>query len=88
MTEAARSFTTTKVLHIKSREDIELRTDFSLSTPMWESPQKWRHNDRVSALNNLPPAASAKVSAPGLQRDGAPRCIEGSARCPIASPSQ
>ena len=41
-----------------------------------------------SALGNLPPAVYAKLSAPGMQRDGALRYIEGSAPRPVAPPSQ
>ena len=41
-----------------------------------------------SGLGNLPPAAYAKRSAPGMQRDGTLRYIEGSAPRPVASPSQ
>ena len=41
-----------------------------------------------SALNNLPPAVYAKISAPGMQRDGALRYVEGSAPRPVAPPSQ
>jgi putative transposase len=41
-----------------------------------------------SGLGNLSPAAYAKASAPGTQRDGALRYIGGSAPRPVASPSQ
>jgi Integrase core domain len=41
-----------------------------------------------SALGNLPPAVFAKLSVPGMQRDGALRYIEGSAPRPVAPPSQ
>jgi putative transposase len=41
-----------------------------------------------SGLGNLSPAAYAKASAPGTQRDGALRYTEGSAPRPVASPSQ
>ena len=40
-----------------------------------------------SALNNLPPAIFAKLSAPGMQRDGTLRYVEGSAPRPVAPPS-
>jgi putative transposase len=41
-----------------------------------------------SSLGDLSPAAYAKASAPGTQRDGALRYTEGSAPRPVASPSQ
>ena len=41
-----------------------------------------------SALDNLPPAVFAKLSAPEMQRDGPLRYIEGSAPRPVAPPSQ
>jgi putative transposase len=41
-----------------------------------------------SGLDNLSPAAYAKASASGTQRDGALRYIGGSAPHPVASPSQ
>jgi len=41
-----------------------------------------------SALGNLPPAVYANNSAPGMQRDGTPRYIKGSAPHPVAPPSQ
>jgi putative transposase len=41
-----------------------------------------------SALGNLPPAAYAKIGAPGMQRDGTLRYIVGSAPRPVAPPSQ
>ena len=41
-----------------------------------------------SALGNLPPVTYAKLSAPEMQRDGAPRYVEGFAPHPVASPSQ
>jgi putative transposase len=41
-----------------------------------------------SALGNLPPAVYAKISAPGMQQDGARRYVEGSAPRPVAPPSQ
>ena len=40
-----------------------------------------------SGLGNLPPAEYAKLSAPGMQRDGTLRYCEGSAPRPVASPS-
>jgi len=40
-----------------------------------------------SALGNLPPAAYAKISAPGMQRDGALPLCGGSPPRPVASPS-
>jgi putative transposase len=39
-----------------------------------------------SRLGNLPPAVFAQFSAPGMQRDGALRTMEGSAPRPVASP--
>jgi putative transposase len=41
-----------------------------------------------SGLGNLAPSTYAKLSAPGMQRDGALRYTEGSAPRPVASPSQ
>jgi putative transposase len=41
-----------------------------------------------SALDNLPPAVFAKLSAPATQRDGTLRYIEGSAPRPVAPSSQ
>jgi putative transposase len=41
-----------------------------------------------SGLGNLAPSIYAELSAPGMQRDGALRCIGGSAPRPVASPSQ
>src|SRR5262249_30313423 len=41
-----------------------------------------------SALDNLPPAVFAKLSAPAMQRDGTLRYIEGSAPRPVAPTSQ
>jgi putative transposase len=41
-----------------------------------------------SGLGNLTPAAYADGSAPGTQRDGTLRYVEGSAPRPVASPSQ
>jgi putative transposase len=41
-----------------------------------------------SSLANLTPAAYADSSAPGTQRDGTLRYVEGSAPRPVASPSQ
>jgi putative transposase len=40
-----------------------------------------------SALGNLPPAAYAEITAPGMQRDGALPLCGSSARRPVASPS-
>ena len=40
-----------------------------------------------SGLGNLAPSAYAKLSAPGMQRDGTLRYTEGSAPHPVASPS-
>jgi len=40
-----------------------------------------------SALNNLPPAIFAKLSAPAMQRDGTLHYVEGSAPRPVAPPS-
>ena len=47
-----------------------------------------QHHRPHSALGNLPPAVYAKLSAPGMQRDGALRYAEGSAPRPVAPPSQ
>jgi putative transposase len=41
-----------------------------------------------SRLGNIPPAAYAKLSAPGMQRDGALEQLGGSAPRPVAPPSQ
>ena len=40
-----------------------------------------------SGLGNLPPAEYAKLSVPGMQRDGTLRYSEGSAPRPVAPPS-
>jgi len=41
-----------------------------------------------SAIGNVPPAVYANLSAPWMQRDGAPELSWGSAPRPFASPSQ
>jgi putative transposase len=41
-----------------------------------------------SALGNVPPATFAKLSAPGMQRDGSLELPRGSAPRPVAPPSQ
>jgi putative transposase len=52
----------------------------------------WKHDYNTvrphSSLSNLAPSIFAKLSALRMQRDGALRCVEGSAPHPVASPSQ
>jgi len=52
----------------------------------------WKHDYNTlrphSGIDNLPPAQYAKISASGMQRDGALEQLGGSAPHPVASPSQ
>jgi hypothetical protein len=49
----------------------------------WGSKEDYNTVRPHSALGNLPPAIFAKLSVPGMQRDGALRYVEGSAPAPL-----
>ena len=74
------------------RDELLNETLFSSLAHAREALAIWRNDYNTvrphSALGNLPPAAYAELSAPGMQRDGALRYTEGSAPRPVASPSQ
>jgi hypothetical protein len=48
--------------------------------------RRLQYHQATRALGNLPPAVYAKTSAPGMQRDGTLRYINGSAPRPVAAP--
>ena len=74
------------------RDELLNETLFTSLTHVLEALAPWKddyNNVRPhSALGNLTPIAFAKLSAPGMQRDGTLRYTEGSARRPVAPPSQ
>ena len=74
------------------RDELLNETLFTSLTHVLEALALWKddyNNVRPhSALGNLTPIAFAKLSAPGMQRDGTLRYTEGSALGPVAPPSQ
>jgi putative transposase len=74
------------------RDELLNETLFASLTRAREALAIWKDDydtDRPhSALGNLTPATYAKLSAPGMQRDGTLRYLEGSAPQPVAPPSQ
>src|SRR5947207_6977086 len=73
------------------RDELLNETLFTSLNHVREALAIWREDYNTvrphSALDNLPPAIYAKLSAPVKQRDGALRYVEGSAPRPVASPS-
>ena len=73
------------------RDELLNETLFTSLNHVREALAIWREDYNTvrphSALDNLPPAIYAKLSAPVMQRDGALRYVEGSAPRPVASPS-
>lgn len=74
------------------RDELLNETIFVSLDHAREALAAWMHDYNMvrphSALGNLPPAAYAQFSAPGMQRDGTLRYLEGSAPRPVASQSQ
>ena len=74
------------------RDELLNETLFTSLAHVCEAFEIWKDDRNAvrlhSALGNLPPAIYAKISAPGMQRDGALRYVEGSAPRPVAPPSQ
>jgi len=72
------------------RDELLNETLFASLAHAREAMSLWREDYNTvrphSRLGNLPPAAFAQFSAPGMQRDGALRTMEGSAPRPVASP--
>lgn len=73
------------------RDELLNETLFTSLAHAREALSFWRDDYNTvrphSGLGNLTPAAYAKASAPGSQRDGTLRYTEGSAPRPVASPS-
>ena len=73
------------------RDELLNETLFSSLRHAHEALANWKDDYNTvrphSSLGNLTPAAYATGSAPGMQRDGALRYVEGSAPRPVASPS-
>jgi putative transposase len=73
------------------RDELLNETLFASLAHAREAMSLWREDYNTvrphSRLGNLPPAVFAQFSAPGMQRDGALRTMEGSAPRPVASPS-
>ena len=69
------------------RDELLNETLFASLAHVREALAIWKDDYNTvrphSALGNLPPAVYAKISAPGMQRDGALRYIEGSAPRPV-----
>ena len=74
------------------RDKLLNETLFASLSHAREALANWKNDYNTvrphSALANLPPALYAKISAPGMQRDGTRRYIEGFAPRPVAPPSQ
>jgi putative transposase len=74
------------------RDELLNETLFASLAHVREALATWKDDYNTvrphSALGNLPPAVYAKISAPGMQRDGTLRYTEGSAPRPVAPPSQ
>jgi len=74
------------------RDELLNETLFASLAHVREALAIWKDDYNTvrphSALGNLPPAVYAKISAPGMQRYGALRYVEGSAPGPVAFPSQ
>ena len=72
------------------RDELLNETLFASLAHAREAMSLWREDYNTvrphSRLGNLPPAVFAQFSAPGMQRDGALRTMEGSAPRPVASP--
>jgi putative transposase len=72
------------------RDELLNETLFASLAHVREALAIWKDDYNTvrphSALGNLPPAVYAKISAPGMQRDGALRYIEGFAPRPTAGP--
>ena len=73
------------------RDELLNETLFTSLAHAREVLSAWREDYNTvrphSGLGNLTPAAYAKASVPGSQRDGTLRYTEGSAPRPVASPS-
>jgi putative transposase len=73
------------------RDELLNETLFTSLSHVREALATWMEDYNTvrphSALGNLPPATYAKISAPGMQRDGALPLCGGSAPRPVASPS-
>jgi putative transposase len=73
------------------RDELLNETLFGSLSHAREALAIWRNDYNTvrphSALDNLPPAAYAEITAPGMQRDGALALCGSSAPRPIASPS-
>ena len=74
------------------RDELLNETLFSSLAHAREVLSLWKDDYNTcrphSGLGNLTPAAYAKISDPGMQRDGTLRYTEGSAPRPVAPPSQ
>lgn len=74
------------------RDELLNETLFSSLSQARETLSRWKDDYNTirphSGLGNLTPAAYAKFSDPGMQRDGTLRYLEGSAPRPVAPPSQ
>ncbi len=72
------------------RDELLNETLFASLAHAREAMSLWREDYNTvrphGRLGNLPPAVFAQFSAPGIQRDGALRTMEGSAPRPVASP--
>ena len=73
------------------RDELLNETLFGSLSHAREALAIWRNDYNTvrphSALDNLPPAAYAEITAPGMQRDGALALCGTSAPRPVASPS-
>ena len=73
------------------RDELLNETLFGSLSHAREALAIWRNDYNTvrphSALDNLPPAAYAEITAPGMQRDGALPICGSSAPRPVASPS-
>jgi hypothetical protein len=88
-------------IYTRVSTEVGLDQDFNSLDAQYDAAQAYSHVREAlaiwrddyntvrphSALANLPPATSAKLSAPVKQRDGALRYVEGYAPRPVASPS-
>jgi putative transposase len=74
------------------RDELLNETLFGSLAHAREALAAWRDDYNTvrphGGLGNLPPEVYARLSAPGMQREGALRSIEGFAPLPVAPPSQ
>ena len=74
------------------RDELLNETLFASLTHVREALAIWKDDYNTvrphSALGNMAPATYAKLSAPGMQRDGTLSYLEGSAPRPVAPPSK